>query len=148
MDLKPGTQLVFDYGPDHATTKKCVASCVLCNQQKTGHNLTLHEDPEHDDASAQDVSDPYEFRGSGEIGEDANAKAPANDKGSQDTSGSIEYSEQEANYEDEYAEGSQEGASEDESVQDEVTSEGDEFEAVSDDEDDGFYHISTDAIME
>ena len=86
VDLKPGTQIVFDYGHDHQTTKKFVATCVLCNEENTRHNIRLHEDPEHDDVSAegrgsQDASDPYEFRDEGEVDEDGNAKASAEDEG-------------------------------------------------------------------
>ena len=47
-DIEVNTQILFDYGDQYQNRKKCMASCAICCQENTGHNITQTEDTTED----------------------------------------------------------------------------------------------------
>ena len=78
-DIEVNTQILFNYGDQYQNPKKCVASCAICSQEKTGHNITQTEDTNSEGNTSQNPEDPNqsaESKGSDQTG-DANTSAEA-----------------------------------------------------------------------
>ena len=80
-DIEVNTQIVFNYGDQYDNPKKCVASCAICSQEKTGHNITQTEDTNSEGNTPHKPEDPDQSAESKESNQTGDANTSTSTEG-------------------------------------------------------------------